>query len=469
MDEQKATALATKLKGVTIADCCVAELIGYGKSAAVFEASRENETVALKIFDPELVDKFGKESQLERVRREQILKDHTHDNLVKILDGGASDEHGLIYVVMEYVQGKNLDDQISCLPRESIRPVIAQVADAARFLEELGLIHRDIKPANIVYNHESGHAVLLDLGVLRPTDNDMLEDATGEEFVATLRYSSPEYLLGGSLDTPESGRALTFYQLGAVLHDLIMRRPLFFEESKPFGRLVSAVTNTIPEIDPNAVDPDLIELAQKCLVKPDDLRLKLVAWADFAPLVSGTESCDEVIARIQKRARLKASLSRKPSTKTNEMQNQQVLFLFRDEVRSLILKICVPEDVFPPIKVTEVSADSGEARLWIHLSSSSSSLLTLSLSIVLDIRILSANPTMVGLSGFCYLSENENECAPQSMVETIYKGPFPSDSLHDVLRRYLFGALDSGSGTVSDEATPTDDPVYLRTVGAKDE
>jgi serine/threonine protein kinase len=67
--------------------------------------------------------------------------------------------------------------------------------------------------------------VLLDLGVLRPIAGSTLTDANGiQAFVGTLQYSSPEFLLRQEEESLDGWRSLTFYQIGGVLHDLIMRR-----------------------------------------------------------------------------------------------------------------------------------------------------------------------------------------------------------------------------------------------------
>src|SRR5205823_3874856 len=81
---------------------------------------------------------------------------------------------------------------------------------------------------------------------------------------------------------PEGWRSLTFYQLGGVLHDLIMRRALFADFVHPYARLVNAVQHVTPEIQNSAIPQHLVELARCCLVKNWKTRLRLVDWSSFA-------------------------------------------------------------------------------------------------------------------------------------------------------------------------------------------
>jgi len=71
------------------------------------------------------------------------------------------------------------------------------------------------------------------------------------------------------------------YQLGAVLHDLLMLKPLFEKFINPFSRLVRAVEREIPLINNPKADPYLRLLAQNCLAKSPNMRLDTVKWENF--------------------------------------------------------------------------------------------------------------------------------------------------------------------------------------------
>ena len=147
----------------------VCDLIDFGKSAAVFAATCDGQDVALKIFDAELVERYGKHTQLNRIAREVSLAAHKHPNLVEIYDGGECLRTGFLYVVMERIDAPSLELALDDIPRNCIRRIMRNVAHAAQFLEKLKIAHRDIKPANIAVT--SDKAVLLDLGVIRAIAN----------------------------------------------------------------------------------------------------------------------------------------------------------------------------------------------------------------------------------------------------------------------------------------------------------
>ncbi|HKO50385.1 MAG TPA: protein kinase, partial [Polyangiaceae bacterium] len=188
MDTVIAARMEKELSGKVVGGWTLAECIGYGKSALVFRASREATLGAIKIFDRELVERFGKPAQRERVLREKLLVGKQHPNLIQILDAGEDEALELFYVVMSLFPGKNLAEALASVPHEKVHPLIAQVAAAARFLEGLDLAHRDIKPENIGVTDDFSTAVLFDLGVMRPVGFSTITDQNGQKiFVSTLQ------------------------------------------------------------------------------------------------------------------------------------------------------------------------------------------------------------------------------------------------------------------------------------------
>jgi serine/threonine protein kinase len=168
MDSIVAKRIEKDVLGGEVGGWKISTLVNAGKSAVVFKAERGNEIAAVKILDPEIVERYGKDVQLGRIARELTLKGKYHPNLVKILDGGECPRTGYLFVAMEFVDSPNLGSSLSSFPRDRIWSLISQIASAARFLENLGLVHRDIKPDNILITSDFQRAILLDLGVLRP-------------------------------------------------------------------------------------------------------------------------------------------------------------------------------------------------------------------------------------------------------------------------------------------------------------
>src|SRR5206468_5561602 len=132
---------------------------------------------------------------------------------------GESD--GTPFIVMEYVNGRPLDEVIRrSVP--SIRDVLPwgiQVANALEHAHEHGIIHRDLKSSNVVID-TSGSAIVLDFGLARrlPGPSGIRSrDATvtGQDaFVGTLSHAAPEVLLGELAD-----ERADVWALGVMLYE----------------------------------------------------------------------------------------------------------------------------------------------------------------------------------------------------------------------------------------------------------
>ena len=121
----------------------------------------------------------------------------------------------------------------------------------------------------------------MDFGVIRPFDlSNVTDEGDQRYFVGTLQYSPPELLFREEQHSLEGWRAITFYQLGAVLHDPLMKKPLFSDLSNPYARLVRAVEREVPRVDSTEADADLRLLAQNCLAKEHFIieRKFLIPW-----------------------------------------------------------------------------------------------------------------------------------------------------------------------------------------------
>ena len=324
MDKHSAKKLTAELLGQTVGGWFVEKDINYGKSAVVFLASKDTQKAALKVFDPEIVDRYGRDAQQKRIKRERSLIGKSHPNLVRVYDGG--EQAGFLFVVMEHFDGKNLAEVLLDIPPLAVRQLISQIASAAKFLEDVSFAHRDIKPENIGISSDMKSAMLLDLGVMRPFDlSNVTDEGDQHYFIGTLQYSPPELIFREEEQSIEAWRAITFYQLGAVLYDLLMRKPLFEEFKNPYARLVRAVELEIPLVDNPKADADLRLLAQNCLAKSPGQRLDTVKWEDFSqPKVA--DPMEAARKRIAQHKVAAVQVSEIP-TSQEDLLNGQIFFL----------------------------------------------------------------------------------------------------------------------------------------------
>ena len=253
--------------------CSLVNQLGQGGTAPVFEIDSPEGKRALKLYSAEF--SAGQKGEVEQLRVKQQLGLIGHDcpSLVQIYDGGEFE--GRLFLLMGRASGQELEKRLIDVPRERIRSIVDQVARAAIFLRDrYGMCHRDIKSANVFISDDFAETTLLDVSVVRGI-HDPIGIGTDHEgqlpVVATARYSPPEYLFRLLETGPDLWNALTIYQLGGLLHDLIMREPLFMAEysrsKENRYRFAWVVATTMPTVEASDVDQDLIFLARRALDK----------------------------------------------------------------------------------------------------------------------------------------------------------------------------------------------------------
>lgn len=246
--------------------------LGEGGTAPVFEVDSPDGPRALKVYDAKFSGGKKGEIEYKRIEQQLTLKEHDCPYLVQIYEGGRVE--GRLFLLMERAPGMELEKRLKDIPREKIRQIVGQVATAAIFLRGNGLCHRDIKAANVFISDDFNHCTLLDISVIRNV-TDPIGVGTDHDgqlpVVATARYSPPEYLFRLLDPGPELWHALNVYQLGALLHDLIMREPLFQAEyltsTENRYRFAWIVATVDPTVQADDTDRDLMLTARRALDK----------------------------------------------------------------------------------------------------------------------------------------------------------------------------------------------------------
>ncbi len=171
--------------------------IAEGGMGAVYRARHTllGDKVAIKILPPEM---RRNSEWLKRFQREgQAARRFRHPNAVIVHDLRTSSE-GWNYLVMEYVEGRTLDHEMTerggrLAPAESLKIIeaVASVLDAAH---AQGVVHRDLKPSNIMLAGDGGTVKLLDLGIAKISGTLAGETAltTAGQLLGTPYYMSPE-------------------------------------------------------------------------------------------------------------------------------------------------------------------------------------------------------------------------------------------------------------------------------------
>ncbi|HTL04972.1 MAG TPA: serine/threonine-protein kinase [Gemmatimonadales bacterium] len=242
--ELKASTLAPvgSLVGRTLGPYRVIREIGRGGMGAVYEGERCDAQFEQRVAIKTLRIGADSEAVLQRFRQERrILAALQHPNIAALYDGGVTEE-GLPYFVLEYVDGKPIDE--ACAERRlELRgrlDLFRQVVGAVQYAHRQLVIHRDLKPSNILVTTD-GVVKLVDFGIaklLEPETAELTADTRGP---LTIPYASPEQVKGEPITT-----ATDVYSLGVVLYRLLTGRNPLAVDHLSLERAIAAICHEVP-------------------------------------------------------------------------------------------------------------------------------------------------------------------------------------------------------------------------------
>ncbi|MBL4774334.1 MAG: serine/threonine protein kinase [Alcanivoracaceae bacterium] len=168
-------------------------------------------TIAISSNNESLINEYTQRFEQEA----KALAKCTHPNIVTILEFGHEDK--LIYMVLEYISGMNLDQFIKQTKTMGLMQVLSyftQLLKALHAAHRRGIIHRDIKPENVLMvNHKT--IKLTDFGIAKLKLNDKLTQLGMT--LGTPRYMAPEQLFGND----EIGEFTDIYSLFVLLYEML--------------------------------------------------------------------------------------------------------------------------------------------------------------------------------------------------------------------------------------------------------
>ena len=217
--------LAGKYKGFFLDKYKLLGHLGTGGMSSVYLAESKNtrKKRAIKVLPKK---KVSDKSYLDRFYREgKAAASLNHPNIVRVYDiNNSGDTH---YMVMEYVQGKDLYETVrddGAMPIDEAVDSIFQSAEGLLHAHEKGMVHRDIKPANLLRT-ESNSIKILDLGLalFNSEGEESLTVLYNEKVMGTADYLSPEQ----AVNSHEVDHRADIYSLGCTLYFLVTGRPPF--------------------------------------------------------------------------------------------------------------------------------------------------------------------------------------------------------------------------------------------------
>ena len=207
--------------GKEILNYRIVSVLGKGGMGSVYIAEHtliNNERVAIKVINANMANDFTKSLLKDEAEH---LAGLNHPNIVSFKNYHI-DKEGNIYLIMEYAEGKNLEDFIKnvngLVVEDRICPLFEPILDAVGYAHKKKILHCDIKPANVVITTE-GVPKILDFGIAKIIKNQG-EEEKDNLIMGTPSYMSPEQVKGEHLDERSD-----IYSLGVLLHHMLTGNP----------------------------------------------------------------------------------------------------------------------------------------------------------------------------------------------------------------------------------------------------
>jgi serine/threonine-protein kinase len=293
--------------GDTLAGKYVVEgLCGRGGLAVVLSAMHAGlaQRVAIKMLlpewagDGEVVQRFVREGRAAtRIKSEHVVRVFDVDTL----DNGAP------YLVLEYLEGHNLDDVVAMwgpLPVDTAIDWILQAVEAIAEAHSYGIIHRDLKPANLFLTQRADTSAcikVIDFGLSKLTDPRMSGDSAKltrpTDVMGSPHYMAPEQLRSAC----DADARADLWALGAVLHELLTGQPPFRGATMP-ELCATVLTAPPPRVSAvrEDVPPEIEEAVMRCLEKDPCARFSSAAEMARALAPFGTDLARRSCARIER-------------------------------------------------------------------------------------------------------------------------------------------------------------------------
>ena len=210
------------------------EKLSEGGMGTVYKGTHVlmGKTVAIKVLRPSLA---ADEKIVARFSREARAASRiSHPHAISVTDFGE-DENGIVFLVMEYLDGETLKDFIrreGPMPLDRVVEIIKQVGEALDAAHGQGVVHRDLKSDNIMLLRATGadYAKVLDFGIakIKEREGDYDPGLTAPDLViGTPQYMSPEQCS----QSPDIDARSDVYSLGVITYEMLIGHVPFTGES----------------------------------------------------------------------------------------------------------------------------------------------------------------------------------------------------------------------------------------------
>ncbi|MGC2238036.1 MAG: protein kinase [Pyrinomonadaceae bacterium] len=286
--------------GTTINQYKILEKLGAGGQGTVYKAqdTKLDRTVVIKVLPAELTAKTANFKRFER--EAQLCSQLDHPNICTIFD--FHETNGIYYIVMQYVEGKNVRQLVAGRPLElrSALSIAVQVTDALAYTHSRGIIHRDIKAGNIMVT-KAGQAKILDFGLAKLMEDETFEHSKGIDRTeitelgipyGTATYAAPEQAKGEKTD-----HRADIFSTGVLLYEMLTGIWAFQGKTVIDVRhqVLYGTPTPLSDMRPEPLPPQLQQIIDKALAKEPKNRYQKIAdmrddLRKVLQEVSGTQS-----------------------------------------------------------------------------------------------------------------------------------------------------------------------------------
>ncbi len=347
------------MTGQTLLHYRILEKIGEGGMGAVYKArdTHLDRVVAVKFLPAErLADPDRRQRFVQEAKAASSLN---HPNIIVIHD--IASDAGRDFIVMEYVDGKTLDQLIGRkgMKLNEALGVAVQVADGLAKAHAAGIVHRDLKPSNVMVTPE-GRVKILDFGLAKLTEEvepgaegptltvGRPEKPRTEEgfIIGTVAYMSPEQAEGRPLDSRSD-----IFAFGALLYEMLTGSKAFRGETRmsTLAAILREEPKPATEIN-EALPADIEPIIARCLRKDPQRR-----WQNMSDLRIVLQDLKEDSESGKLRAPIAAAVpARRKSRLVWILPAALVL------AAAVLLWLFIPRRSGPPeYEITRLTFDSG--------------------------------------------------------------------------------------------------------------
>jgi serine/threonine-protein kinase len=270
------------------------ERLSEGGMGTVYKGTHVlmDKTVAVKVLRPSLA---ADEKIVARFSREaRAASKISHPHALSVTDFGE-DENGIVFLVMEFIDGRTLKDiirQEGPMPLARVVDIIKQVGGALDAAHAQGVVHRDLKSDNIMLLNTmiADYAQVLDFGIAKIKEREGEYDpglTAPDLVIGTPQYMSPEQCS----QAPDIDARSDIYSLGVIIYEMLVGH-VPFTGGSPTEIMLKQMQQPAPSVlnERRDVPPAVAQVVARALEKmPQDRYHSAAALIDDLAVAAGME------------------------------------------------------------------------------------------------------------------------------------------------------------------------------------